>query len=87
MPFDPVLDGASHEHLLLLGQAVGPDAPVEGRPRGRSECRREVLAIAVDTADVNVHDVVPVAAGLDSLGIPQVIRTAGLKYRQMTNDS
>lgn len=78
VPFDPVLDGTPYEHLLLLGEAVRANAPVERRPRGRSERRREILAIAVDTSDINVHDVVPVTARLDPLGVTQMISTAGL---------
>lgn len=78
VPLDPVLDGTPHEHLLLLGQPVRPDAPVEGRPGGRPEGRREVLPIAVDAADVEVEDVVAVARRLDALRVPQVVGAARL---------
>lgn len=77
MSFHPVLDGASDEGLLLFGQPVRADTPVEGRARGGPESRGEVLSVAVDAPDVGVDDSVPVAAGLDAL-VPQVIGASGL---------
>lgn len=79
VPLDPVLDGTSDEHLLLLGQAIGSHSTVKGRPGGGSEGGREVLSVAVDASEIDVENVVTVTAWLDTLRVPQVIRAASLE--------
>lgn len=79
MPLDPVFDGASDEHLLLLGKSVGSDATVERCPCSGSERGRKVLSVTVDASEIDVENVVAVAAGLHTLRVPQVVRAASLE--------
>lgn len=84
MSLDPILDGASHECLLLLGQPIGPHCPVEVRTSRGSKGRREILSIAVDSTDVRVDDAVPVAAGLYAI-VTKVIGASGLSIASVNN--
>lgn len=82
----PVLDRASHEHLLLLRQPVRTYAAVEGHAGRRPEGRREVLPIAVDVAKIEIQHTVALGQRrrrrLIVLRLAKMIRAAGLKKKE-----
>ena len=57
VPLYPVFDGATNQHLLLLGQSIWPHAPVESHPSSWSEGGCEISSVAVNSPKIHVQHV------------------------------
>lgn len=58
VPLDPIFNGASDEHLLLLRQSVRSYAAVESHTSGRPEGGCKVLTIAVYVTKIEIQHAV-----------------------------